>query len=97
MKGDISYQTRSDWTFEVLSDGVIHIEDLNLGNMSVTNDAEGVIEALHLEINLRGKKVQYRDSMGRIDRLIHRNGEFIGFRFGPYSKLKGDSRYVNHH
>ena len=59
----------------------VHIIDLNMGRMSVTNDAENVLAAIHKEVDLTGKTVTYRDSEGQVDRLIHEDGEFL--RFAP--------------
>lgn len=74
--------TRSDWTYEILESGNVHVVDLNLGNMSVTNDAEQVIAALHQRINLNGRRVQYIDSVGQVDELLHEHGVFKGFAVG---------------
>ena len=51
--------------------------------MSVTNDAENVLAAIHKEIDLTGRKVTYTDSDGQVDRLLHEAGEFKGFAPGP--------------
>lgn len=63
-------------------DNSIHIVDLNLGNMSVTNDALHVLAAIHKEIDLTGREVTYTDSDGQVDRLLHDAGEFTGFAPG---------------
>ena len=76
--------TRSDWSFHKLPGNIIHVVDLNLGNMSVTNDAEAVIEELHKQVDLTDKKVQYTDSEGQVDRLLHEGGIFAGFAGGPW-------------
>jgi len=77
------FKTKSDWTYHILPNGDIHVTDLNLGNMSVTNDAEAVIEALHSHCNLVRRRVQYTDSEGQIDQLLHNNGVFTNFAPGP--------------
>ena len=72
----------ADYTYhECMVNNSVHIRDLNLGNMSVTNDAENVLAAIHKEIDLTGRKVTYTDSEGQVDRLIHDKGEFL--RFAP--------------
>ncbi len=76
-------EPKSDFTYRENDDGSVHITDLNLGQMSVTNDAENVIEAIHKVIDLTGREVTYTDSEGQVDRLIHENGEFLGFAPGP--------------
>lgn len=77
--------TRSDFSFSINGD-IVTVQDLNLGRMSVTNDAENVIKELHEQIDLTGKRVQYYDSEGQLDRLLHKDGVFAGFRPGPWEK-----------
>jgi hypothetical protein len=55
------------------------IEDLN-GPMSVTNDAEAVVQDILLRGYLRSR-ILYRDSAGQWDELLHNGIEFTGF--GP--------------
>lgn len=47
------------------------------GERSVTNDAEAVVAALHVEHP--GFRVIYRDTMGLWDELKHEAGRFVGF------------------
>ena len=55
-----------------LKDGVVWIEDLDLGNKSVTNDIENVLNTINIasEDNLEGMKIVYKDSMGIWDGVI---------------------------
>lgn len=78
---------KADYTFSVGTDGSVHIVDLNLGNMSVTNDAENVLAAIHKEVNLSGRSITYEDSEGQIDYLEHKDGEFLKFAPGPRKEL----------
>ena len=57
---------------------LVLIEDLNLGNMSVTNDAETVVSEI-LD-NYPDYRIAYRDSSLDWDELVHENGQFTGFR-----------------
>jgi hypothetical protein len=60
------------------------ILDRNLGNMSVTNDAEAVVESLTREGLLpTNRRLFYYDSDGQLDEIIHKDGEFVGFAPGP--------------
>jgi hypothetical protein len=60
------------------------ILDRNLGNMSVTNDAEAVIESLVREGLLpAGRRLFYYDSDGGLDEITHKNGAFVDFAPGP--------------
>ena len=80
-----AFKTRASWTYE-------HIEDHNIiaitdqfdplhPSMSVTNDAEAVIEALaHME-DLSNTRVIYCDTDGRWDELRVEDGHrFVGYR-----------------
>ena len=73
---------QSDYDYTIKPDGSVHIIDENLGNMSVTNDAENVLAKIHKEIDLTDRAVTYTDSEGQVDRLLHDKGEFIGFAPG---------------
>ena len=60
-------------------------------------DAEDVLRRVHETLRhdigypegLAGKKVQYTDSDGRVDRLLHENGVFKGFAPGPWPEEEG--------
>lgn len=75
-------KVRSD--FEIVAnvpDKAIAIVDLNRGRMSITNDAEAVVDWLTGRQFLSpGKRLVYRDSDGRWDELKHDGaGRFLGF------------------
>lgn len=58
----------------------IEIQDLN-GVVSVTNDAEDVIEYLKNKgYNVLEKRIFYKDSEGSWDELLVRNGAFLNFK-----------------
>lgn len=48
--------------------------------MSVTNDAENVVE--HLWQNYGDKQFFYKDTTGQWDELTHKRGVFQGFKYG---------------
>ena len=76
-------EPKADYTWKYTNVRDIHITDLNLGNMSVTNDVENILGKIHQEIDLRGRLVTYTDSEGQIDKLIiDANGEFVTFAPG---------------
>jgi len=58
-----------EWRFK---DGVLAIEDLNLGKMSVTNNMENVLTEIRSKIGdeIVGAKIVYRDSEGEWDGVI---------------------------
>jgi hypothetical protein len=78
----------SDWRVEHVDDGHVHIKDLDLGNKSVTNDAEAVCEALFEEYGDR--RFTYTDSMGEDATLVHDQGRFTCFRPVPPMALVPD-------
>ena len=65
-----------DW---IRNECSVLIEDLN-GPMSVTNDAEAVVQDILLRGYLRSR-ILYRDSAGQWGELIHNGQKFTGF--GP--------------
>lgn len=71
-------------------DSYILLEDLaNIySSMSITNDAENVIEFLNNKLDIANKKIYYVDTDGRVDILCHDNGKFIGFKFA-YDNVQG--------
>lgn len=79
----MALHSKADYTYQV--DGkIVTIRDLNRGNISVTNDAEEVLKRIGEEIDLSDKRVQYYDSAGQLDRLLHSNGVFEGFAPGSW-------------
>jgi hypothetical protein len=54
---------KSNYTWKVTED-VLHIEDLNLGGKTVTNDIENVIDEIYRTIGekIKDYKIIYRDS-----------------------------------
>lgn len=76
--------TRSRWHYMADERTVIYvIDDFDEQNptVSVTNDADAVIQALAAIQDLTGKRVFYRDTEGDWDELLHNNGVFNGFGF----------------
>jgi hypothetical protein len=62
--------TKSDFMIvEVdLEEDIVFLIDLDLGKMSVTNDAEAVW--CYIQKNWPGKRVVYKDSMGYWDEIV---------------------------
>jgi hypothetical protein len=59
--------------------GFVLLEDLGTG-MSITNDAEQVVRWLaETGVLDDGRRVLYRDSLGKWDELMHKDGRFAGF------------------
>ncbi len=56
----------------------VHIQDLDCGNMSVTNDAEAVVAQIVAKHG--NKRITYIDSDGNQDELAHVNGRFTSFK-----------------
>lgn len=61
----------------------VYLVDYSLlfGNLSVTNGAETVVSEVHAKFP--GRRILYRDTMGRWDELVHENGVFT--KFAPYN------------
>ena len=52
------------------------------GCLSVTNDAEAVVEAVCR--HYPGRRIIYRDTTGQWDELVHAKGSFVDF--APYNE-----------
>lgn len=74
----------ADWKIVHVTDTIVFLIDMDLGGRSVTNDAEAVFASVQ-EAH-PGKRVVYRDSMGRWDELVMERGG-IGFVSFPYTQL----------
>ena len=72
--------SRSDFEIVKVTDEFVFIRDLNIGNRSVTNDAENVVVDVNRMHN--GKRIIYQDSEGSWNELLHSDGRFEGF--SPY-------------
>lgn len=70
-------RTKCDYEVVDIQDDKVFLVDSNLGNMSITNDAEALVK----EINSKylGKRIIYRDSDECWDELSHINGTFKGY------------------
>jgi hypothetical protein len=62
-------------------EGIVFIVDTDHGDRpSVTNDAERVVMVLNKQYP--GHRILYRDTMGHWDELVHKDGNFLGFKPG---------------
>lgn len=59
----------SNFDVRVIDDFIV-IVDLNLGNKSVTNDIDNIIEHVRGFVDLKDKTVIYRDSDCKYDRIV---------------------------
>lgn len=83
----------ADYEWVIAPGGYILINDLDRGNMSVTNDAERVLEdiaeyverrfGLSLPNHFRGYRIYYRDSMGEWDEIRVDDMDHVRFLVGP--------------
>lgn len=69
---------RARFKAELVDEDIISIEDLN-GDKSVTNDIERVIRTIAEYVTIGRRQVVYRDSMGRWDGVLVRDGAFQRF------------------
>jgi hypothetical protein len=78
-------KVKADYATVETRPGIVFIVDLNDGNMSVTNDAEAVVDEVvrnyrrHTPQSISGPRIIYRDSDGQWDELVHVNGVFKTF------------------
>lgn len=67
----------TDFFYVKTTADIVWIVDANQGNISVTNDAEGVCRRVWHDYPDR--RIIYRDSDGNWDELKHEGGRFVGF------------------
>jgi hypothetical protein len=61
-------------------EGFVAIMDINQSAMSITNDAEAVVEHLVRTGRLKSTDILiYRDTDGQWDQLVHKDGKFVDF------------------
>ena len=70
----------SDWDIVSVERDRVFVIDLNLGNLSVTNDAEAVWD--RLQRLYPGRRLIYRDSLGDWDEIVM--GKRARCSFIPY-------------
>lgn len=75
---------RSSFNVETISGNTITIRDManSQGTMSVTNDAESVVEYIHdsyKHVIPENMRILYWDTDDDLSELKHDNGRFIGF------------------
>lgn len=71
--------TRANYTYGIADntdEKILWIVDSNLGNMSVTNDMENVLDEIEkrTQLPLKDYKIIYRDSMNNWDGVDYKNG-----------------------
>lgn len=71
------------YSIQTVRPDAIFIIDLNTGK-SITNDAENVVRKINK--SYPGRRIIYRDTDGKWDELVHKEGEFITFK--EYSEEK---------
>ena len=85
----------ADYTYTV-EGSVIAIVDLDLGNRSVTNDMELVLDEIRAELgDLAGYSVIYQDSMGRWDGVRRVNGVVYFYGLGEADKESALNRLLH--
>lgn len=70
---------KSDFEIVRQDDGRVFLVDLDLGNMSVTNDAENVCREVWGRYGTRASTIVYRGSDGVWMQLQHERGVFTGY------------------
>lgn len=85
----------ADYTYTI--DGnTIAIVDLDLGNRSVTNDIDYVLEEIRVELgDLSGYCVIYRDSMGRWDGVRLVNNTVYFYALGEADQQRAMNRLLH--
>lgn len=78
-----NHGVKAHYIMEKEDEKTVVITDVGTTHMSVTNDAEAVVCDLHEKGILRGRRLFYYDSEGRLDELVHDgHGRFLSFAPG---------------
>lgn len=77
-------RVRSLWIVIETTPDVLLIKDVGhaQGMLTVTNDAEAVVETLVQDGSLGSRRLRYVDSDGRTSELLVKRGRFAGFSAG---------------
>ena len=88
---DMNTRIRIRCDYEILGteDGIIFLRDLNFGRMSVTNDAEAVVEHIKFQYG-RDARVVYQDSDGSWSEIVWDTKIEHTARFLPWYGLDWD-------
>ena len=72
-------KTQSDYGIAKVNEEnkIVYIRDLDMGNVSVTNDAEAVCKKINSEYP--GYRIIYMDSEGIWSELVHNSGTFTAY------------------
>jgi len=73
---------KAKFVIEKETDEYIYIKDIGVDEKSVTNDATVVVANLYEHHDLKNRRLIYRDSLGSIDEIKHKNGIFTGYAPG---------------
>ena len=75
---------RCDFEWVEITDDIVFIRDLDLGRMSVTNDAEEVYRWIN-KVTYPGRRVVYQDSQGEWTEIVG-SGSYYGLNiaFKPW-------------
>lgn len=76
---------KADYVYTNVDD-IINIVDLNLGNRSVTNDAENVLNEINESEEITDMRVVYIDSEDELSEMIPvwENGKCVSVTFKPF-------------
>ena len=70
----------ADFLYALIDGDLLVVLDMDLGNRSVTNDAEWVLKSLKAQLPAKlPATIIYRDSTGDFDGLEHADGVFTDF------------------
>jgi len=81
---EFDFFNHADYAVIKETEEFIFIEDTggNHGSRTVTNDAPFVLKKLCDEYDLKNRRVFYKDTEGRIDEIVHKDGCFCAFAAG---------------
>ena len=87
---------KSKFDVQLFNTNFILITDNSVltNTISITNDAENVVEYLYKYYDIGNKRIFYEDTWGRVDELLHDNEIFIDFKSG-YNNIEEFNKNIN--
>jgi hypothetical protein len=80
---NLPFEDHAGYEAMTINDQFIYLEDTGHNQFkTVTTDAEYVLAELHEKYGVGGLRIFYKDSLGEIDEILHKNGVFTGFKHG---------------
>jgi hypothetical protein len=88
MRQAVGRKVRADYRVDLVDNrnGIVYLVDQDSGGMSVTNDAEAVVE--EVAATYGAFRIFYLDTVGDVSELVHDGPRFIDYKPGDREELR---------